>query len=114
MHGWSTCTSGRLQTQLARYMSHANQAKSAKDRRRTAQWISSVNREPEPREPRDPSCEPSDRPMGSLDGGGCSSGSGSAKGLVSVTGVLAGPVRMMGTPLTGRIGDPTANLPVPL
>lgn len=32
MHGWSTCTYGRLQTQLARYMPHANQAKCAKDR----------------------------------------------------------------------------------
>lgn len=36
-------------------------------------------------------------------------GIGSANGLASVTGVRAGPDRMIGTPLIGRIGEPSAN-----
>lgn len=35
-------------------------------------------------------------------------GIGSANGLASVTGMRAGPDRIIGTPLTGRIGLPSA------
>jgi hypothetical protein len=45
--------------------------------------------------------------------GGCGGGSAKGdkeKGPCSVTGVRAGPDRMIGMPLTGRIGEPRASL----
>lgn len=63
-------------------------------------------------EPTDPSCDatdppPTDPPRASESGRGRAGGS--ENGFDSVIGVRAGPVRITGTPLTGRIGDPRAN-----
>lgn len=66
-----------------------------------------MNLEPEP-EPGELFTNETDRHMVSDSGDGMSMGRVGESGGSDVTGVRAGPERMMGVPLTGRIGEPRA------